>query len=419
MSADGRRRYKVLMLTSTFPRWEGDTEPRFILDLARRLGRDYEIRVLAPHAPGALPEEELEGVKVRRFRYWVVHWQGIAYQGGIVARLRQNPVRLFQLPLFLFSETLAVARLLKTWRPDLIHAHWLIPQGTVAVLARWLTRCEAPLLCTSHGGDLFSLRAAPFRWLKRKVIRAATGVTVVSRAMATEVANLAGDVRVDVIPMGTDLSHLFVPAPARVSGGDAQRIVFVGRLVQKKGVSVLLNALKILRQRFPSASLTIAGDGPLRHSLEREAASLGLRECVSFLGTIPHKDMAALYHGAALAVFPFVVASDGDQEGLGLVMVEAMGCGCPVIASDLPAVRDVVADGQTGLLVPAGDVNALAEAVGDMLSNREETQLMALRAREQVLGRFDWDMIANAYGARYFEMTNGTTHGACRTSGQA
>jgi phosphatidyl-myo-inositol dimannoside synthase len=116
--------------------------------------------------------------------------------------------------------------------------------------------------------------------------------------------------------------------------------VFVGRLVPKKGLEHLLDALHQLRQAGVSFSAEIVGHGPLAGTLAEKTRTLGLDDRVRFAGPVSHDSLADHYQRAAIAVFPFVEAADGDQEGFGLVMVEAMGCGCAVIASDLPAVRE-------------------------------------------------------------------------------
>jgi glycosyltransferase involved in cell wall biosynthesis len=112
---------------------------------------------------------------------------------------------------------------------------------------------------------------------------------------------------------------------------------------------------------------------------------------------VRHSELAPLYRRAAAAVFPFVVARDGDQEGFGLVVVEAMGSGCPVIASDVPAVRENVLDGVTGWLVPQKDVDRLADAIERCLTDRVASSRMAETARRMVVERFDWSGIAQRY----------------------
>ncbi|MDT8303280.1 MAG: glycosyltransferase family 4 protein, partial [Sedimentisphaerales bacterium] len=125
----------------------------------------------------------------------------------------------------------------------------------------------------------------------------------------------------------------------------------------------------------------------------------GLTDHIAFLGSQPQSKLPDFYQQAAMAVFPFVRAKDGDQEGLGLVIIEAMVCGCPVIASDLPAIKDTVIHGETGLVFSPGNSWALAQTVIDSLNDSENQKKMAQRARQKVFIEFDWKVIAKKYGA--------------------
>ncbi len=379
---------RILVLTSTFPRWQGDTEPRFVLDLCRHLSDFADILVLAPHTPGAASTEVLDGVQVRRYQYFLRAWQGVAYDGGITARLRTNPLRLLQLPFFFFSLWWSTRRLIREWKPDVIHAHWIIPQGLVASFAAGK---RLPVLCTSHGGDLHNLRSSIFKWLKAWTLGRCRRITVVSESMLQQVRKITTEVPADVIPMGTDLEGQFVP-PQDANSRTGDELIFVGRLVEKKGLRYLLDALASLTERFPHLTLTVVGDGPAREELLTHAGQLGIGNRVKFLGGIRHQELPRLYQRAALAVFPF-----GDQEGFGLVVVEAMGCGCPVIASDVPAIRENVVAGTTGLLVPQKDPQALADAIEKALVDVRLRAALAAAALERVRARFDWIHVAERY----------------------
>ncbi len=394
-------RPRVLMLTSTLPRWVGDAEPGFVLDLARELNTDFDVELVAPHAEGAARRELLQGVPVTRFRYWLTRWQSAAYGGGMAWRLRENPARLAELPFFFGSLGWTVARRLRREpRIDLIHAHWLVPQGLAALIARRVARREIPVLCTSHGGDLFGLKGRLLERLKAKILQSCDAVTVVSQAMASKVSELSPGVEAAVIPMGTDLHGRFTNT-GRVQSEPLRRLLFAGRLVPKKGLEHLLEALVILRSHHPEVSLEVVGHGPLRDPLLNRARTLGLDRCVQFVGPVPHDRLADHYRRADIAVFPFVEAADGDQEGFGLVMVEAMGCGCAVVASDLPAVRDVIEPGVTGMLVPPRDPAALADGVAQALKDPEATRAMAARGRSHALEHFDWDRTRLHFSALY------------------
>ncbi len=391
-------RPSLLVLTSTFPRWAGDREPRFVFDLCRYLARDYRVHVLAPHAAGTAPQEVLEGVHVTRFRYCFSRLESLAYEGGVLARLKHNPWRALLVPLFLAGEWLALRRALRARHYLAIHAHWIIPQGLVAVTGVLGLRQPPPILCTAHGGDLHALRGGVLNAVKGWVLRRCTALTVVSEAMRAPAQALGmASSRIRVQPMGSDLRETFRPA-AGVSRRAGQ-LLCVGRLVEKKGVRFLIDALALLTPRYPQLRLLIAGSGPEQPALAGQAVALRLGGRVQFLGNLSHPQLARLYNESAIAVFPFVVAADGDQEGLGLVVVEAQGCGCPVIASRLPAVRDTVEDGVTGLLCRPGDPADLAAQITRLLEDPALGRRLGEQARRVALERFDWRGVADRYAS--------------------
>ena len=143
--------------------------------------------------------------------------------------------------------------------------------------------------------------------------------------------------------------------------------------------------------------LLVAGDGPLRQQLEILADRLGIIDAVDFLGRQTPADMPAIYRRACLAVLPFRVASDGDQEGLGLVAVEAMGCCLPVIVGDVPAIHDVVTHSETGWIVPPGAPDPLADAIVRLLQDRGLASQIGAAARSYVVKNFDWAVSAARY----------------------
>jgi glycosyltransferase involved in cell wall biosynthesis len=290
----------------------------------------------------------------------------------------------------------AIIKLFRKEKIDAVHAHWIIPQGFTAAIALMITRKSIPLICTSHGGDLYGLQGKLFQQIKCWIIKRSQKLTVASHAMKDAVVDMGVPAKkVSVISMGVDLKERFVPAHHKKRA--SQKLLFVGRLVEKKGVNILINAMPLILAQFPDVQLTVAGSGPLEADLHQQCRYLGLSDHVSFLGSQPQSKLPGLYQQATMAVFPFIRAKDGDQEGLGLVVIEAMGCGCPVIASDLPAVRDTIQHGKTGWIVTPGDSHALADRIIIGLANWEETKKMAERARHRVVDLFDWHIITDRY----------------------
>lgn len=389
-------RPRLLVLASTYPRWRDDTLPPFVHELARRLTPRFEVHVLAPHASGAAVYEELDGVHVHRFRYLPARFETLAYSGGMLPGLRRHPWRLLALPLFLAAEWWAVLRLLRRQRFAAIHAHWLLPHGLLALMARALCGYRPRLVCTSHGADLYGLKGGFARLLQRRVVRGSDHVTLVSQAMLEALQTRFGDHgNCSVLPMGVDTLTRFVPPVAMETRSG---ILFVGRLADKKGVHVLLQAMTRLRD-LPEARLHIIGTGAEEARLRQQAAELGLGAAVQFVGAVANPELPGWFQRSAVLAFPSVVTSYGDQEGLGLVPVESLACGCPVVASDLPAVRDVIRDGDTGLLVPAGDTDRLAQALRRLLQDPALGARLAGQGRNYVQEHFDWERIAERYAA--------------------
>ena len=388
----------ILVATSTFPRWPGDTEPSFVFDLSRRLRRKgYEVSVLAPHAKGARLKETMDGIRVYRYRYFFPGLQGLAYAGGILANLRKNRLNYLLVPFFLFFQLIALVRILRANRFDLVHAHWLIPQGLIcAVVNNYLVAGSLPLICTSHGADIYALSNSLFRLLKKWTIGKCTHLAVVSSAMQEACLQLGVDkTKVSVISMGVDLRNTFIPATDVERKNN--RLIFVGRLVEKKGIQILLDAMKTVIKQLPDMELLLVGQGPLQESLTAQVKSSGLAGNVIFKGGIRNDSLPALYSSACISIVPSVIDRHGDQEGLGLVMIEAMGCGCAVIASSLEPIKDVIDDGRTGLLFSPGNAPELADKILLLAADPGLRRALAERGRASVIGKYDWDSISDQY----------------------
>jgi glycosyltransferase involved in cell wall biosynthesis len=396
----------ILVLTSTYPRWAGDTEPAFVHFLCKQLTSKYQVIVLAPHYPGALTKETLEGVLIYRFRYFFMFAENLAYSGGIITNLRNNAMKWLLVPFFLASQSFHMILLSRKYKVSLIHAHWIIPQGLLAVLCRQLRLVSKniKILCTAHGGDLFSLQSGFLQSLKRYTFRRCNHATVVSTAMRDHLINMGCRTgNISVQPMGVDLTTQFVPDKNAVK---TRNIIYVGRLVEKKGVSTLLDSIKLLKSAFPALTATLVGDGPERSALEQQSHRLGINQQVEFIGSIPNDRVPEFYQTATIAVVPSIVAVDGDQEGLGLVAVEAMGCGCATIVSDLPALRDVVVNGETGLTFEAGNARDLAEKISTLMLKPDLTAQLGKAGHRSLSNKFDWRLV----GTRYLEIMDQCIH---------
>jgi glycosyltransferase involved in cell wall biosynthesis len=385
-------RRRLLVLTSTYPRWVDDPEPGFVHELSKRLGANLDVTVLCPHASGAKRIDTMDGVRINRFRYAPERFETLVQSGGIMANLSKTPWKLLLVPLFLMAQLLSTIRLFHQIKPDVVHAHWLIPQGFVVSLVKLFFLRNVPVVITSHGADLFALRSSVFRTIKKWVLKRANVVTVVSQSMKDEVCQLLGSgENVFVMPMGVDLDVRFTPS-VKIDR-DPSKLLFVGRLVEKKGLKVLINSLPAVLKSCPEVTLDVVGFGPAMAELKELTHKLGLDEKIQFVGAVSQSDLPNHYRRCGIFVAPFITAKSGDEEGLGLVVVEALGCGCRAVVSDMKATRDIVECVDGVLSVEQKNPEALANAITQSVKdqNVEEPD------RRASLDRFGWNSVSNSY----------------------
>jgi glycosyltransferase involved in cell wall biosynthesis len=342
---------RVLHLTSSFPRSAGDHVAPFLLDLARaQVDGGDEVAVLAPHDAGVPRAERLLGVEVHRFRYATDRAERLAYRGGLLGTTR-TAGGLLLLPLLLVSFAAAALRLGRRWRPDMLHAHWWLPAGVCALPAARLLR--VPLVVTLHGSDVHLLRRPLVRRLGLAVLRRAAVVAVVSEDLRRAAVDLVGLPAEQVRVLRMPVARVADPVP--VPSGGPVRLVAAGRLSPEKGFDVLLEAVRRALADGADLRLELVGSGPEQERLAALAARLGDR--VQLTPALPREQLWRRIEAAHALVVP------SRREGLGLVALEAIARGRPVVASRAGGLPEAVRDGEDGLLVPVADAAALAAAL--------------------------------------------------------
>ena len=369
----------------------------FLLSLARgQQALGHEVLAVAPHAPGCALDDVVDGVRVRRYRYGTDDQETLAYQGTMHEQvLRSWPARVRLLAL-LRSARSAVAAAAAAFMPDVLHVHWWFPGG----LAVWPAVVgRAPWVLTSHGTDLFLLdRFRAARLIAGPMFRSAGQVTVISEPLVHRVVTLGVPrSRITVVPMPLDDGIALAPVP----GASVTRLLFVGRLVERKGAEFTLRALAALRAARRSATLAIVGDGPERSSLETLARKLGVVDAVTFTGLLPPDEVGGWYARSDVLLLPAVTDWKGEQEGFGMVLVEAMRAGLPVVASRSGGITDVVRDGETGLLVPERDASAVTAAITRLIDSPALARRLGDAGQAAVRERFAPDAIARVFDGVY------------------
>jgi len=384
----------ILVATTSFPRWEGDYRGTFIWEGCRALaGLGARIRVVAPHAAGAKTHEVVGNVEIFRPRYLLPErWEVLLdTPGGLPVLWNAGKIgRLAVFPFFL-AHALAIARLARGC--DLIHAHW--------TLSAFASRLGAPihrrpLVCTVQGSDVYRAMRMPLAGaLGRSALRSARKVIALSRSLADAVVAQGVDPhKVAVIPNGVD-AKLFAP-----SGVPREPVVlFAGSLIERKGVRILIEAMALVRHRYPAFNLVLIGDGPQRAELESLAASSGLAASVRFTGSLAPEEVARWMRRSELFVLPSL------EEGQGVAMLEALASGTPCVATSVGGIPDVLSP-EWGALVPPGDPQALASAALDLLEHADHRRGMEKQAAAAVRDRYDWPVIARRILGVYAEVTS-------------
>lgn len=360
---------RILVLTHNYPRFAGDPAGAFVARLAAGAAREgHEVRVLAPHAPGTALREEHDGVRLDRVRYAPDALERVGYRGDL--HRVSAPLVALGVPVMLGALRLAFARAVREFAPDVVHAHWWIPGGWIAASA------HVPFVVTSHGSDVRLLaRSALARRVGARVLRQAAAVTTVSAFLARDVEQALPFMRgrVQVAPMPVDTERF--AAGALVARVDPPRILYAGNLLESKGVADLVDAYALLRRRGIPCRLKLLGEGPALPALCAQAGRLGLVDEIDWSRFVPQPAMPGEYGAATVSVLP----TRGNEEGLGLSLVESLLAGCAVVGTPAGGIPEVIADGETGLLARSADPASLADAIGRLLT---DDSLRARLARE-------------------------------------
>lgn len=410
----GRESHKgrILCVTSNFPRWTGDSTTPFVKHLADDLSDlGWQIDILAPHASGALKKERSNKLEISRFQYfWPTSQQTVCYLGGALINLRKSVWNKVKLPFLVMAEFLAMGRLLMKHDYDLIHAHWILPQGFNAVLLGKLFR--VPVVITVHGGDVFALNSNILQRLKRWSLESARGVTVNSEFTNSALQALSNSVtKLKKIPMGVDTGTLTEKQMKladqirhQYKKKDSPLLIFVGRLVEEKGVGDLIGAVAILKESFKPVSLLVVGEGQDKSQFEQQVKQLNLENEVLFTGWIEPEDIRSYLAAADIFVGPSKTSKDGWIEAQGLTFLEAMSVGTTVIATGSGGINETVIDGETGFLVQENNPEQIADVIRRAHVNSEHLDDIHKQAMQIVNTRFSHSVCAENFQALFTEI---------------
>lgn len=391
---------ELLVLTTSYPLDDESTSGVFVARLVQHYPADVRAVVLTPSDTRLRAVSSRgTGAAVRMFRYAPRRLQVLAHDpGGIPAALKRNRWTYLLVPLFLLSMFSHVL-----WRvraAQLIHANWAIC-GLIAGLAGRLL--GKPVITTLRGEDVMRTRHAGLdRLILFGCLKLSNRVVAVSEEIRDWIRSTFPSCadRISLIENGVEPAFFEAGESRIINAGQCFRLLYIGSLIPRKNVDLILHAVEKLG-RSVEASLIIVGDGAERPRLEELAHRLGIAHKVKFEGQIAPDGIPDLLAEADA----FVLAS--RSEGRPNVVLEAMASGLPIVATDIPGVRELVATQEIGLLFPVGDSDRLAACIQALASNPALGQALGGNARQFMIERgLTWDNAARKYHRLFIELTN-------------
>jgi len=393
-TSNSRPGLRVLHVVTAFPRTSTDPITPWFVELVRRQRTSgIDARVFAPAYRGGPAVESIQEIPVERFRYAPRSLETLTHDESVPDRVRNHPASLGLVPLYL-AGGLRAAHDAGHDQPDVVHVHWPMPHALFGAALRRGSGGRTAVVCSYYSVELnwVARRLRPLRPFLRWTARTADALTAISDSTGAAVRELT-EHPVSIVPYGSALDDDGKPPVRPVLSGDGPvRILFVGRLVERKGVEVLVRALAGLAS-LPDAELTVIGAGKRAEVIERTARAHGVADRVHLRGTVTRDELVRNYSDHDLFVLPAVIDAKGDTEGLGVVLLEALRFERAVVASNVGGIPDIVEHERTGLLVPPGDSAALGSAIESLARNPEFARELALRGRKVASERFGWDRI--------------------------
>lgn len=374
---------RILFLSSTFICREEDAD--FIFEFVRSFKKKgHVVMVLASHSKGMPKEQTVDGVPVKRFQYaWPAGIQKLAYGAGIGQNLQQSVLVKLQFPAYIFFGCIAARKAIKSFKPDLVVALWAFPQGFIAALLRKLMHFK--LAMHLFGAEVYLAKKYKLPFLVTWPAKNSDLITANSIATKEQAAELG--IKKETIALycggvntgrfnqknkGNEIRKMH-------NLGNAKVILTVGRLVERKGHLFLIKAMPSIIKKIPNAKLLIVGSGPLKEKLREEADKLNLQHSVILTGRVATEMLPSYYAACDVFCLPAIVDSRGETEGgQGLVVLEAMATGKPVVASAIGGITDAVKHNWNGLLVEQRNDRQLADAICSILGSEKLRQRLVL-----------------------------------------
>lgn len=396
----------ILVLSTSYPKFSGDVNGVFIHGLCKSLTGRFNIFVISPWENGIAKEEVLDGVHVIRHKQFL--WNvNFAYGVDIMNKIKQNPLLYFVIPFFLFFQMLCVRQVIRKHEISLIHANWLIPSGLVAVLYKLLFKRKTRIISTLLGADIWSFNNGLTKHVLMFAFNKIDVITAQSIPLLEEIIRLGYKGKSHLLPLGVDTKK-FTPETPINNIRNKYKIkgfflLFVGSIIERKGVKPLVEAMVLLKKRNDNFKLLIVGSGNLEHRLQLMINQNGLENHVVMTGPIPNEELPPFFSSADIFVLP------SFSEGFPLVVMEAISSGTVPVVSDLSVFADNENRDILFNLVKAGNAENIAQVLVKLMDNPDEIKKRKDSLRKFAIENYEVTIIAERYARVYDDLLENLT----------
>ena len=374
---------KVCTLTHTYPRFVGDINAPFVEHLMEHIAReDVEVSVLTAYDPEWNRKKEEKGIELRTYRYiWPERFHILGYSRTIEGNVRFKKRMLLLSPLLFIFAFIKYFRQVRKKKPDVLHAHWILPNGFISALVSLFTR--VPLLIQLHGSDVFTAeKNILFRLMALFAASKARYIVSPSQNLTERLNNLSifkknkitnktgfvpNTVQANFLKDVTDEKVTELRKKHGIPEGSTV-LLAMGRMVYVKGFDYLLKAFKKVAQKNNNAILILAGGGVLFDEMKKLAKDLEISDRVIMPGAVMRNEVPVYFKLADMFIIPSITHESGAVDGLPVVVPEAMAASLTIIASKIGGIPDLVKDGELGILVEERNTEELANAMTKLIN---------------------------------------------------
>lgn len=388
----------ISVIASSYPRFEGDGTAPFVRSISvalQKLGNKVE--VIAPYDPD-VKEVEAHELKIQRFKYALrKKWHIMGHSRSLEGDNRLRLAAYLLITPYIIAGTVALLKSIRRQRSTIVHAHWSLPNG----LCAWIINriIGTPYIVSLHGSDIFvAKKNRLFEKINELILNRSKAITACSKELFEYAENHGGFGKTHLIAWGSDPT-IFTPTSDKVAcrrkmnlPENALLISSLGRLVPKKGFDVLVTAFA-QAQKPDNTFLVIGGSGPQKAFLIEHSQKLGVGKQLILPGAINWNETSAFLGASDVFVLPSIRDPHGNLDGLPTVLLEAMACGLPCIASDIGGVNLVIENEVTGLLCEASSIPKLTESMTRLIVNNNLRYKLGNAARKSVVNCFNWDQV--------------------------